>query len=290
MNDYLARYDAMADRAAAAVIGQYSTSFGMSTNLLSPRIRRDIRNLYAMVRIADEIVDGTADAAGITDVAAALDAYEAQILKAPGVRFHTDPVVHAYAQTARRCRFDDEHVAAFFRSMRRDLTQTEYTDESLEDYIYGSAEVIGLLCLAVFYAEEELSESTRAELEHGARSLGAAFQKINFLRDLREDTQGLGRSYFASSAQRLDDAAKDESVASIRADLAAARRVIPQLPLSARAGVLAATELFSDLTDRLAAAPAAELTQRRFSVPAHRKAVLIARAVARAPRLKGPQQ
>lgn len=286
-SDYLIRYDRMADRAAAEVISTYSTSFGLSTNLLAPSVRRDVRNLYAMVRIADEIVDGTAAAAGIGEVGPLLDAYEAQVRAAPGQRFHTDPVLHAYANSARRCGFRDEHVEAFFRSMRRDLHQSTYDPQSLDDYIYGSAEVIGLLCLAAFFAERPVDDGDYAELENGARSLGAAFQKINFLRDFAEDTGNLGRAYFPGTEKEFDDAAKDGIVADIRRDLANARRVIPALPLSARAGVLAATGLFADLTERLDAVPAAELARRRISVPATRKTLIITRAVATAPRLKG---
>lgn len=290
MSDYLSRYDAMAERAAGAVIAEYSTSFRMSTNILAPAVRRDIRNLYAMVRIADEIVDGTAAAAGAADVSCALDEYERQVRAAPSTRFHTDPVIHAYARTARRCSFDDEHIAAFFRSMRLDLTRTAHTRTSLEDYIYGSAEVIGLLCLAAFFADHHERPGNYAELEDGARSLGAAFQKINFLRDLHEDTVTLGRAYLPGTRRHLDrhpdDSEKDAVVAEIRADLAAARSVIPDLPLSARAGVLAAAELFSELTERIDAVDAAYLARHRISVPNHRKAVLVARSMVRAPRLK----
>lgn len=274
-SDYLTRYDEMADRAANAVIAKYSTSFGLATRLLAGPLRRDIRNLYAMVRIADEIVDGTAAQAELNDIPAALAAYEHQVRQAPKQRFHTDPVIHAYAQTARRCHFRDAHVEAFFASMRRDLHQSEYSNDSLEDYIYGSAEVIGLLCLAAFYADIEVSEEKYAELEHGARSLGAAFQKVNFLRDFREDTARLGRNYY----EILDNQAKDEIIASIRGDLEAAHAVIPDLPDSARTGVLAATLLFEELTDRLAEVDAAELHRRRIRVPGRRKALLLARAV-----------
>lgn len=286
-SSFLGRYDRMADRAAAGVISTYSTSFGLSTNLLAPGMRRDIRNLYAMVRIADEIVDGTAAVAGVAGVGPLLDAYEAQVRSAPLTRFHTDPVLHAYANSARRCHFKDEHVEAFFRSMRRDLEQSTYDADALEDYIYGSAEVIGLLCLSVFLSGRQLGENAHAELEHGARSLGAAFQKINFLRDFAEDTGTLGRAYFPGTEEELDDRTKDGIIADIRQDLESAVRVIPALPLSARTGVLAATSLFADLTERLDAIPAVELTHRRVSVPAPRKTILIARAVAMAPRLKG---
>ena len=132
----LTRYDQAASRAAAQVMGQYSTSFSLATRLLRGRVREDIRHLYAVVRIADELVDGTAHQARI-DAAAALDAYEAAILAAPEKRLHTDPVVHSYAITARRCGFQREHLVAFFDSMRADLSQREYSATELTEYIYG---------------------------------------------------------------------------------------------------------------------------------------------------------
>ena len=128
----LTRYDQAASRAAAQVMGQYSTSFSLATRLLRGRVRADIRHLYAVVRIADELVDGAA-AQAHTDPAAALDAYEQTILAAPQQRLHTDPVVHAYAITARRCGFHREHLVAFFSSMRADLTQHEYSPSELQD-------------------------------------------------------------------------------------------------------------------------------------------------------------
>ncbi|MCP1387736.1 squalene/phytoene synthase family protein [Corynebacterium sp. TA-R-1] len=265
----------MCDHAAAQVIAGYSTSFSLASKFLAPRVRRDIANLYAMVRIADEIVDGTASAAGVNP-ADALGAYEAQVLAAPAQRFHTDPVLHAYAATARRCGFDQEHVRAFFTTMRRDLTHTDYAADELEAYVYGSAEVIGLLCLGIFLTGRDTSPADRAEMEAGARALGSAFQKINFLRDYGEDRDTLGRRYYD-----LDDATKDAVVAEIRAELAQADSAIPLLPRSARAGVAAAAALFAELTDTAERTPAAELATTRISVPAHRKLAVTARAVAR---------
>ena len=275
----LTRYDQAASRAAAQVMGQYSTSFSLATRLLRGRMREDIRHLYAVVRIADELVDGTADQAAI-DAAAALDAYEATILAAPEKRMHTDPVVHSYAITARRCGFQREHLVAFFDSMRADLTQREYSASELAEYIYGSAEVIGLLCVQVFLAEETVSAADRAAMDRGARHLGSAFQKINFLRDLGEDSSVLGRAYFPQAAGGvLSEAAKSGLIAEIRRELAAAEESINLLPLSARVGVRAAADIFAELTNRLAATPAAELNTTRISVPNRTKAWLAARAV-----------
>ena len=289
---YLDRYDRACAKAAQEIILAYSTSFSLATRALAKPIRIDICNLYAMVRIADEIVDGTAAAADINheDISAELDAYERAVLAAPGKRFHTDPVLHAYAATARRCGFDPDHVAAFFSSMRRDLNQASYDQGGFDDYVYGSAEVIGLLCLSVFLADHPVTDEDRARLTAGARSLGAAFQKVNFLRDLAEDTDVLGRTYFPGlEGRELTEERKVELVADIRQDLADARAVIPLLPMSARIGVLAATELFRELTDRIDALPAAELSERRVSVPGPAKAVLLARAAAAAPRLTPPK-
>ncbi|MDK4294361.1 phytoene/squalene synthase family protein [Corynebacterium accolens] len=275
----LTRYDQAASRAAAQVMGQYSTSFSLATRLLRGRVREDIRHLYAVVRIADELVDGTADHAAI-DAAAALDAYESAILAAPEKRLHTDPVVHSYAITARRCGFQREQLVAFFDSMRADLNQREYSASELAKYIYGSAEVIGLLCVQVFLAEETVSAADRAAMDRGARHLGSAFQKINFLRDLGEDSSVLGRAYFPQAAGGvLSEAAKSALIADIRRELAAAEEAINLLPLSARFGVRAAADIFAELTNRLAATPAAELKTTRISVPNRTKAWLAARAV-----------
>lgn len=265
----------MADRAAAQVIGHYSTSFSLATRVLDPGTRRDIRNLYAVVRIADEIVDGaTAEANECPETA--LDVYEEQVLHAPRHRFHTDPVLHAWANTYRRCGIKDDHVRAFFSSMRRDTTQTDYNADDLGAYIYGSAEVIGLMCLDIFLREHDPSEQDRRTMEEGARALGSAFQKVNFLRDLGEDSRELGRAYLGPV---LDEDLKRTLTAEITEELDAARTAIPLLPAAARRGVAAAEALFRDLNERIAATPAEDVAAARVSVPNHRKFLLTARAI-----------
>ncbi|OEX93178.1 phytoene synthase [Corynebacterium sp. BCW_4722] len=278
----LARFDAMADRAAAQVIEEYSTSFSFAARLLAPGVRRDIRNLYAMVRIADELVDGAASHAH-EDPEAHLAAYEEQVLHAPFHRLHTDPVLHAYAQTYRRCGFEQRYIEAFFRSMRRDLSDAPHDKASFDEYVYGSAEVVGLLCLAVFLRGEEPAPQDRETMEAGARALGAAFQKVNFLRDLGEDAAKLGRAYFPQLAgatpEALTEALKRELVADIREDLDRAREAIPLLPTSARTGVAAAEALFRELTERIDATPAEDLTMVRVRVRNGKKVGLVAGAV-----------
>ena len=277
-DSYLSRYDRMADRVAAQVIGHYSTSFSLATRVLDPGTRRDIRNLYAVVRIADEIVDGaTAEANECPETA--LDVYEEQVLHAPRHRFHTDPVLHAWANTYRRCGIKDDHVRAFFSSMRRDTTQTDYNADDLGAYIYGSAEVIGLMCLDIFLSEHDPSEQDRRTMEDGARALGSAFQKVNFLRDLGEDSRELGRAYLGPV---LDEDLKRTLTAEITEELDAARAAIPLLPAAARRGVAAAEALFRDLNERIAATPAEDVAAARVSVPNHRKFLLTARAIQKA--------
>lgn len=279
---YLERYNRMSIKSAHEVIAQYSTSFSMSTSLLRGQVRTDIRNLYAMVRIADEIVDGTAKEAGYSteEISAMLDAYEEAVLAAPHTKFHTDPVLHAYGLSARRCNFKDEHIKAFFKSMRRDLHQSGYNEKDFESYVYGSAEVIGLLCVAAFMVEHPVSDAERERLDEGARRLGAAFQKVNFLRDLAEDTDGLGRDYFPQLQNReLTEETKQLLVDDINADLDAAYAVIPLLPVDARIGVRAAADLFKELNNQIEALPAAHVATTRVSVSNATKLSILARAI-----------
>ncbi len=267
----------MSRRSAAGVISTYSTSFTVASRLLSPRIRRDIEALYAVVRIADEIVDGTAAAAGCTpgQVRGLLENYEELVLGSLGCGFSADPIVHAFGATARACDFDPGLLRSFFAAMRRDLTRQVYDPRELGTYIYGSAEVIGLLCLDIFLRETDTSPADRARMEQGARRLGSAFQKINFLRDRAEDAQLLGRTYL----QAVGEEGKQELLLDIRADLDAARASIPLLPLGARAGVRAATELYDRLLELIDGAPLEELSSTRIRVPASTKAGLAVTAV-----------
>lgn len=280
----LRRYDAAAVAAAALVLRRYSTSFGLATRLLAPPMRPHIAAVYGLVRIADEIVDGTAAEAGL-DLAAqrrVLDELESDTERALESGFSANLVVHAFAATARRAGITRELTRPFFASMRRDLDPVDFSDEEYRSYIHGSAEVVGLMCLNAFLVGHELSPAERKRLEAGAIRLGAAFQKINFLRDLADDGARLERAYFPGAhAGEMNDDAKAAAVAEIRDDLAAARAVIPELPIDCRRAVASATGLFGELLRRLERVPAAELFERRVSVPAPVKArILLAACVA----------
>lgn len=258
-----ATYTEMASRTSGQVIASYSSSFSLATRLLSPRIRQDIRNLYAVVRIADEIVDGAAPAQHKADL---LAYYRDAVLAAPRQDFHTDPVLHAYACTARECNINPEHMGAFFDSMQMDLCLAEYSGATLQEYIYGSAEVIGLMCLAIFLKGQRRSDAQMRILEDGARNLGGAFQRINFLRDMGQDVVLLGRRYLP-----VDEQGKAQLVAQIRGELAVARAALPFLPCDVVIGVDTSLRLFSALTDRIDALPAAEIHRRRIRISTARK-------------------
>jgi len=298
----LQRYSVTTQRAAGRVIDAYSTSFGAASQLLGRRHRPHIRNIYALVRVADELVDGVGSEAGLTPAQQqeALDRLIEDTHTAMRLGYSSNPVVHAFALTARAAGIDAEIVDPFFASMRADLRQEGHPDDTGETtdataptdaapipfdadqhrtYVYGSAEVVGLMCLRVFTREERLDASTRHDLEHGARQLGAAFQNVNFLRDLADDTSRLGRSYL-SDCSRLTDADRQRWVDTIRGQLDDARRTVPLLPSDARLAVSAALGLFAALTDRIATTPTRVLYTERVRLSAPAKVRVLARAVA----------
>jgi phytoene synthase len=255
-------YDRVAEETASIVIRRYSTSFGLASRLLSPSIRRHVENIYALVRVADEVVDGGATDAGLDSIAAArvLDDFERDTDAALAQGYSTNLVIHAFARSARANGFGTELTHPFFESMRMDLVQTEHDAESFETYVYGSAEVVGLMCLATFLDGIEVSPADLARFAHGARKLGAAFQKVNFLRDLSADFETLGRSYFPGvSVGSFTEADKVRLLDDIDADLRESAAVVPLLPVTSRRAVALAQGLFTELAARLRATPADRL-------------------------------
>lgn len=275
-------YDEVAEASAALVIDAYSTSFGLAAKLLAEPVRTHVRNVYALVRVADEIVDTPRPGQDADRRRADLDTLEDETLRAMRTGSSTNLVVHAFARTARRCGIEEALVTPFFASMRMDLDRLEHDRASLDAYVYGSAEVVGLMCLRAFVADEPHPAKRYDELAHGAGRLGAAFQKVNFLRDLGEDADLLGRRYLPGlDPVRADDRDRDRWLDEIDADLASAARVVPALPRSSRVAVCAAHDLFAELSARLRRTPAAELRRRRVRVPDPLKARLVAAAYLR---------
>ena len=275
-------YTAAAEKSATAVIDAYSTSFGMAVSILDPKYRQHVANIYALVRVADEVVDGSAAEArrlgGEIDPSTAIDELEKEVYRAIRSKYSTNLVVHAFAKTANEAGFGRELIKPFFDSMRMDLWKTQYDQKAFELYIYGSAEVIGLMCLKVFLIGENYSNEDLTTMNDGARALGSAFQKVNFLRDLAADNKGLGRSYFPGlNPKELTNEKRDELVADIRADLRVAAKSIRILPKGSRKAVGAAQVLFQALNDMIAITPAEKLMQTRISVPDWYKVVLLVR-------------
>lgn len=286
--DSLSRYTVASQRAADQIIRSYSTSFGAATRLLGPRHRVHVRSVYALARIADELVDGASDLAGesVEEQHLALDQLEAETQHAIAVGYSSNPIVHAFAHTARASGIGSDLTTPFFAAMRTDLVGAagsassesarirSFTFQEHATYVYGSAEVIGLMCLRIFIRDQHLDQATVVELERGARSLGAAFQNVNFLRDLADDTERLGRSYL-SEAGRLSAEEHAQWVSAIREQLATANATLPLLPSDARLAVACALRLFARLTDRIDRMPLEQLYTRRVRVSAREKAWLM---------------
>lgn len=263
-------YDRVADETASVVIRRYSTSFGLASRLLGVDVRQHVENVYALVRVADEIVDGGAGDAGLDRVAAArvLNELERETDDAVDSGYSANLVVHAFARTARESGFGTELTAPFFESMRTDLGRTDYDQVGFERYVYGSAEVVGLMCLRAFLRRESDPGAAYRDLEPGARALGSAFQKVNFLRDLATDFRDLGRSYFPGiRVETFDEEQKNRLLDDIDDELRLAAQTIPRLPASSRRAVALAQGLFAELSRRLRRTPARTLIDTRIRVP-----------------------
>lgn len=275
-------YTEVAQKTASQVIRDYSTSFGLASRILSRESRQHIDNIYALVRLADEVVDGVAVEAGLdnSSVRRALDDLERDTYAAMDSGYSTNLIVHAFAHTSRAVGITRDIVEPFFTSMRMDLSDRTYTPESFATYVYGSAEVVGLMCLAVFVRDNKPLPTQAHVLVAGARSLGAAFQKVNFLRDLSADVDGLGRSYFPGV--RIDTFSEADKVRicdDIDQDLERAAATLPLLPQDARRAVGLAHGLFASLNAKIRRTPAEVLKTTRIRVSDPEKFVIAARVI-----------
>ncbi len=264
-------YDRTALEMSAHLTRCYSTSFTLGIRTLAPALRPPVYAIYGFVRLADEIVD-TFHA---HDKAALLADFVAQTHAAIADRLSLNPVLHAFQLVVHRFGIETELIDAFLYSMALDLDEGRSYDQALyERYIYGSAEVVGLMCLRVFCVGDPAQYE---RLREPARRLGAAFQKINFLRDLRSDFAERGRTYFPSvDFTRFDDAAKQVIEADIRADFSAGLAGIQRLPPTARLGVYLAYTYYQRLFARICRVPAARVQRERIRVPDSVKLVLLA--------------
>jgi len=278
-NESLRQYTEVSEAAAAQVIAGYSTSFGAATKLLPERCRVGVRNVYALVRVADEIVDGVGRAAGLDDDALRqeVDALEDEVSRAIARGYSVNPIVHAFALTAREAGIGEAETRPFFESMRSDITTSQYDAAEHARYVYGSAEVVGLMCLKVFLAGKSVTPDVAELLNAGGRALGRAFQNVNFLRDIAADREGLQRDYLETN-RGFSEADKLRWEERIRCDLDTASDTIPLLPADVRPGVAAAHGLFEELLRRIQAVDAPSLLRARISVPKLTKLGIVAKA------------
>jgi len=247
----------------------YSTSFSLGIKLLNKQLHDPIYAIYGFVRFADEIVDTFHG----HDKEYLLDKFEADTFEAIERGISLNPILHSYQLVVRKYNIDRELIQTFLNSMRMDLEQTEYSRQGFEEYILGSAEVVGLMCLKVFVnGDQEAYQS----LKPAAMSLGSAFQKVNFLRDIKADLEDLGRTYFPGvdmSAFNHEDKLRIE--AEIEKDFISALEGIRQLPPGARRGVYIAYVYYKKLFDKIKSTPADHLMKKRIRIHNGRKMTLM---------------
>lgn len=268
-----ALFDIVSNTCSKQVTNAYSTSFSLATKMLAPSIRQDIYNIYGFVRFADEIVDSFHD----YDKAVLFDRFEQDLNLALTEKISLNPILNSFQHTAHKYQIDTALIDSFMKSMRLDLSKSEYiTEEEYKDYIYGSADVVGLMCLKVFVKG---NTEKYEELKSAAMSLGSAFQKVNFLRDLKEDFEGLSRTYFPNTnLNALDEASKKQIIDDIEEDFRKGYQGILHLPTEAKFGVFMAYRYYRKLLKKLANTPALEIKNSRIRVPNYQKFGILTRS------------
>ncbi len=250
---------------------RYSTSFTLGIKTLDTKFHLPIYAIYGFVRYADEIVDTFHD----YDKKFLLDKFRYDTYEAINQKISLNPVLGSYQLVVNEYQIERELIDAFLHSMEMDLTPQDYTENLYEEYIYGSAEVVGLMCLRVFC---EGNSAMFNHLKEGARRLGSAFQKVNFLRDLKSDFVERGRVYFPEVDFKLfSKEAKRQIEDDIQADFDAANVAIQQLPRSARMGVHLAYVYYLTLFNKIKDTPAARIQEERIRVPDFQKMALLAK-------------
>lgn len=266
-------FDSVSKDCSRIITQTYSTSFSMATKMLSNSIRQDIYNIYGFVRLADEIVDSFHD----YDKEALFIQFEADLESALINKISLNPILNSFQHTYHTYAIDKAMVDAFMDSMRQDLHKTVYhTEEEYKNYIYGSADVVGLMCLKVFVNGDTEKYNT---LKQTAMALGSAFQKVNFLRDLKADHDELNRTYFPNTdLNNLDELSKKAIIDDIENDFSEGLKGIKQLPLEAKFGVFMAYRYYNQLLIKLKTTPALEIKSTRIRVPDYKKVELLTRS------------
>jgi phytoene synthase len=265
-------FDKVSRDCSKTVTQNYSTSFSLASKMLGPTIRQDIHNIYGFVRFADEIVDTFHN----FDKRSLLDRFEKDLLSAVDEKISLNPILNSFQETVNKYDITPDMYGAFMHSMRLDLDKSVYlTDEEYRNYIYGSADVVGLMSLKVFVkGNMELYN----DLKDDAMRLGSAFQKVNFLRDLKADLDTLERSYFPNTdLHDLSEEDKARLIAEIKEDFDAGLRGIQRLPIEAKLGVYTAYTYYRRLLTRLERTPSKEIRNTRIRVPNYEKIFLLSK-------------
>ncbi len=266
-------FDTVSNDCSKIVTKSYSTSFSLATKMLSKSIRQDIYNIYGFVRFADEIVDSFHD----YKKEELFNYFVVDLERALEDKISMNPILNSFQNTFHKYSIDKSLVNSFLKSMRMDLYKKEYlTEVEFKEYIYGSADVVGLMCLMVFVNGDEKKYN---ELKDSAMALGSAFQKVNFLRDLKADHDSLNRTYFPNTdLNRLDEGSKQEIIDDIEKDFEEGMEGIRNLPMEAKFGVFMAYRYYRQLLKKLKKTPALEIKDSRIRVPNYKKIYILTRS------------
>jgi len=266
-------FDKVSNDCSKLVIKRYSTSFYFSSSLLSKTIRQDIFNIYGFVRLADEIVDTFHE----YPKQELLEDFEKELWRSVDNKISLNPIINSFQHTVNKYSIPKDLINSFLDSMKMDLEKKEYNSvEEYKKYIYGSADVVGLMCLKVFVKG---SESSFSELSPFAISLGSAFQKVNFLRDLKDDSNILNRVYFPNvDMNNFNEKSKKEIILEIEKDFANAVKGIVKLPKNSKFAVYIAYRYYNKLLKKLKHTSSENIVKKRIRIHNLTKFIVIARS------------
>lgn len=266
-------FDDVSFKCSKLVTKNYSTSFSLAVYMLSPSIRDAIYSIYGFVRFADEIVDSFHG----FDKESLITEFEDEYYKSMERGISLNPILNSFQQTVKQYNISDDLIQAFLKSMKLDLIKSDYNSKAeYDDYIYGSADVVGLMCLKVFVSGDTERYNL---LKDEAMSLGSAFQKVNFLRDLKDDNLVLNRNYFPGvDLNSFDEKAKTAIINEIEEDFKVAYQGIVKLPIEAKFGVYTAFVYYKKLLKKLENTPCDEIGNARIRVSNYTKAGLLAQS------------
>ncbi|GJM27781.1 MAG: phytoene synthase [Cyclobacteriaceae bacterium] len=262
-------FDTVSIKCSRLITRSYSTSFSLGILFLDKSIHNHIYAVYGFVRSADEIVDSFHG----YPKKELLKKFREDTFEAINNGISLNPILNSFQFTVNRCGIEPEIINSFLDSMEMDLSKSDYNHEQYKQYIWGSAEVVGLMCLRIFCKGDNLQYR---KLAPSARKLGSAFQKINFLRDLKEDYATLGRSYFPDiDMKQFDASCKEKIEQEVLDDFNAGYQGIKELPKSARFGVYVAYVYYRSLFDRICKSSHDQILNKRVRIPNPQKYLLL---------------